>query len=324
MASRIRLLSWVAVAVAGLCLVGSFSQAIATTPAPRPKAEQRLTCLRLADARLAASMRHFAKGPCPEGSVLVALDDAATANAPPGNGPGAALVPGGATVANGNDDRFCLGQAKRAGGGVSAIRLHGSDTACPPGFTLAKMAAPMAAGATAPNGPGDAQSGLAREARSGLGRQALCLPTASGVGPGFRLLSDRCPAGFVRFSADNPAAMGVSFAGVTGGGRINCLLVTTPRRARELGLPSAAGCPSGSIALEDDNPTSVGHQATAEGQRTGQTAQAGQDYCLPARNGLGRGFPLSAALPGGLRARDGRIHRHRPGLIRAAPEAAER
>ena len=225
------------------------------------------------------------------------------------------LVPGGATAANGNDDRFCLSQARRAGGGVSAIRLHGSDTACPPGFTLGQNG--FSCGCQRHCGQCEP-----RDAQSGLGRQDLCLPTAPGVGPGFRPLSDRCPVGFVRVSADSPGAMGVSFAGVTGGGRINCLPVTTPRRAGELGLQSAGGCPAGSIAVEDDNPASIGHRATVESQRTGQTAQAGHEYCLPARNGLGRGFPSSAAAcPAGFV----RVTADNPAsveLVRAAPEAA--
>ena len=130
-----------------------------------PKGEQRLTCLRLADARLAATMRRFAKGSCPEGSVLVALDDAPTANVPAGNGSWRRPRP---RRRNGGErQRRQFLPVARPSGLAGACRRSACTARmrrARQGSRLAKMASPVAAGAATANAPRDAQSGLGRQA----------------------------------------------------------------------------------------------------------------------------------------------------------------
>ena len=161
------------------------------------------------------------------------------------------------TQRSGNGDSLCLSQAKRAGGGVSAIRLRGSDTACPPGFTLGQNS--FSGGCRRHCGqcePGYAE-GLAW-ARAGWAARTCACRLPQGLDPGSGCCRIAALSASFGFRLAVRGLLGVSFAGVTGGGRINCLAVITPRRAGELGLQSAGGCPAGSVAVEDDNPASVG------------------------------------------------------------------
>ena len=309
MGRGVRLLNCAALALLGFGLSTSSGTSADLSRQP----EQRLTCLRVSDPQLEAAKKPWATDQCPAGSVLVALADSPKAVAAPAATQDwlTALLRGGTSQPNG-PATYCVSRTKRLGGGFLAVRPQGPDPVCPSGFS-ALQAAPIVAGgttqATTPPGP-----------QRQLARQDFCLPTTRVAGPGFRLLSERCPSGFVQVAGDNPAAVGVSFDGARSSGRVDCLPVTTGARARALGLNPTGGCPAGSIAVAGDNPASVGLSsdfARQGGQR--KTVQVGQDYCLPIQNGLGGGFPAkAAACPAGF-VRVTSDARPRPGREGVAP-----
>jgi hypothetical protein len=274
--------------------------------------EKNLTCLRVDDPAARPQWRRQKNDTCPTGSVLVALDDnpasvAPAAPAPAQGGFFAALMRGGfggPETASGSS-QFCVSLAPGRNGALSILSASGGGKPCPTGYTL---------GSTVPVG-GTASGALASSQAGGPDLRFqpgdLCLPTRKGMGPGFRLLGERCPTGFLRVAADNPASVGLSFASVSRGGEITCRRITTPQKAATLGLSNGL-CEAGSVPVENDNPLSTarpagpvattgGRAATGPAAGGGALALASLDFCLPVRAGLGSGFPLTGgACPTGF------------------------